>query len=73
MFKFENGSKLRLIGSEEQGIVIGRAQFASSDDQYYLRYLAGDGRLIESWWDVNALEFVASPNIEELVPSLNDG
>lgn len=54
-FAFNLGDQLSLSLSGEAGVVIGRAEFANSDDSYLIRYKAGDGRLVEAWWDVSAL------------------
>lgn len=55
-FEFELGDKVTLTLSTESGIVIGRAEYLESDNQYYVRYLAGDGRQTESWWAEKAIE-----------------
>lgn len=54
-FRYPLGHPVALVGSAEQGTVVGRAQHATSVDQYNIRYVAGDGRLIESWWTVDAI------------------
>ncbi len=35
--------------SEEFGEVIGRTEFAHSENSYYIRYKAGDGRQVHDW------------------------
>ena len=57
-WEFELGQNVGLVQSVEQGKVIARAESLNHVDQYQVRYVAGDGRLIESWWDVDALETV---------------
>lgn len=47
---------VKLIGSDEAGTVVGRAEYMNSRNYYYVRYRAADGRLIESWWAEDALE-----------------
>ena len=42
--------------SREVGVVIGRAEYMSMEDQYLLRYKAADGRQVEAWWGASALE-----------------
>ena len=58
IFDFRIGDTLKIICSEEQGEVIGRAEYATSEDSYYLRYKAADGRAVDAWWPVSALELV---------------
>lgn len=41
--------------SEEEGVVIGRASYVNSDNQYLVRYKAADGRCVENWWYEDAL------------------
>jgi hypothetical protein len=56
-FKFELSEKVRLAGSTEHGEVRGRAEYVDRGPPSYLvRYVAGDGRLVESWWNEDALE-----------------
>ena len=55
MFKLDIGTPVEITVSGEKGEIIGRAQFASSKDQYFLRYKAGDGRAVESWWEESAI------------------
>ena len=42
--------------SDETGVIIARAQYTSSENQYYIIYKAGDGRQITSWWDEGHIE-----------------
>jgi hypothetical protein len=53
-FNFNLGDKVRLV-SNELGEVIGRAEYLTSENSYYLRYVAADGRATESWWGESAL------------------
>lgn len=62
-FRFCLNQRVALI-SGETGEVVGRAQHVSSNDQYNLRYTAADGRLVEQWWDENAIR-VAIPCVAE--------
>jgi hypothetical protein len=55
-FSFKLGAQVRIIASGEVGEVIGRAQYAHADDSYFIRYKAGDGRAVESWWNEDAIE-----------------
>lgn len=54
-FKFSLGDKVAIVASGETGEVVGRAEYADSSNQYYIRYKAGDGRATESWWSESAL------------------
>ena len=56
MFKFALGQQVRISISGETGQVIGRAEYTYSNPQAFVRYLSGDGRAVESWWDEGALE-----------------
>lgn len=60
-FKFAMGSRVKLIESDETGRVIGQARHENSEDQFNIRYVAGDGRQIESWWSASAIEAAKSP------------
>lgn len=42
--------------SGETGVVIGRAEWASSEPSYEVRYKSADGRAVEAWWVEAALE-----------------
>ena len=54
-FQFELDDKVKLELSYETGMVIGRAEFTTKDPQYLVRYKAADGRLVETWWDEDAI------------------
>ena len=54
-FVFDNNEPVRLDGTTERGHIVGRADYANKCNQYLVRYTAADGRLIESWWDEDAL------------------
>lgn len=55
-FDFHMGQIVSLIGSGETGKVVARAEYATSEDSYLVRYKARDGRLVECWWGASALE-----------------
>jgi len=55
-FTFELKARVRIIASGEVGEVIGRAEYSHADDSYFIRYKAGDGRAVESWWNDDAIE-----------------
>ena len=48
--------QVRIVCSGEMGVVVGYAQFKNHTDQALVRYRAGDGRAVEAWWDVDALQ-----------------
>ncbi|HHA2858088.1 TPA: hypothetical protein ACOFDH_000461 [Stenotrophomonas maltophilia] len=54
-FKFELGQQVNIAASGEGGEVIGRAEYTTSENTYYIRYKAADGRATESWWSESAL------------------
>lgn len=55
-FEFALQDAVQLTLSAEQGIVIGRAEYDHTPPQYYVRYVAADGRQVEAWFDGGALE-----------------
>ena len=56
MFKFELSQTVTLKASGEQGEVIARAEYTSSENNYCVRYKAADGRCAQCWWEESALE-----------------
>jgi hypothetical protein len=57
-FEFELNSTVQIDISEEQGIVIGRAEFLNGEDRYQLRYCNPTGEAVERWWRASALTAV---------------
>lgn len=55
-FKFERDSRVKLVESGEEGVVIGRSEYSFAENSYLVRYKAGDGRQVQTWWDESALE-----------------
>lgn len=55
-FKYGLKDKVKLVESNEAGIVIARAEFLESANSYQVRYRAGDGRQTEQWWNETAIE-----------------
>lgn len=53
-FAFDLGAKVALK-SGETGEVVARAKYLYSKHHYLVRYTAGDGRMVESWWGESAL------------------
>jgi len=58
MFALEIGTIVKIKVSGESGEIIGRAQYRSGVDQYLIRYKCGDGRAVESWWQIDAIEAI---------------
>ncbi len=58
-FRFNLDAKVRISESGETGQVIGRAEYTTSEQSYFVRYKAADGRAVESWWVQSALEAAA--------------
>lgn len=54
-WKFDLGAEVKIRCSGEQGMVIGRAEYVDSADQYLVRYKAADGRAVTNWWSDGAL------------------
>lgn len=52
------------LGGAEVGEVIGRAEYIAAETSYYVRYVAGDGRAVESWWGEGALRGVSQDELE---------
>lgn len=50
---FELNAVAKLV-SGETGVIVGRAEYTNSNEQYLVRYTAGDGRLTEGWWRTDA-------------------
>lgn len=54
--KFSLKQVVKLVESGEVGTIIGRAEYATSEPSYYVRYKAADGRQVECWWGETAIE-----------------
>ncbi len=54
-FNFILGEAVVIAVSGECGKVVGRSEHLNCDPQYLVRYKAGDGRAVESWWAEDAL------------------
>lgn len=55
-FKFNLGQQVVIAASGETGEVTGRAEYATAECSYYVRYKAADGRATENWWTESALQ-----------------
>lgn len=54
-FTYEIGTDVVIDASNEQGQVIGRAEYATCENNYLIRYKSADGRAVESWWGESAI------------------
>lgn len=54
-FKFPMNSTVKIAASGETGTVVGRAEYATSENCYFVRYKAADGKATENWWQESAL------------------
>ncbi|MDP3088852.1 MAG: hypothetical protein Q8M99_11785 [Methylotenera sp.] len=54
-FKFDIGDAVVIEVSGEGGIVIGRAEYVSSESNYLIRYKSSDFKAVEQWWSDSAL------------------
>ncbi|HGJ5876709.1 MAG TPA: hypothetical protein ACHBX0_10395 [Arsenophonus sp.] len=55
MFKHELGQVVKITISGEEGHIKGRAEYANMNNQYFVHYLAADGRGIDGWFDEGEL------------------
>jgi len=55
-FKFELKQVVVIEESGESGTVQGRGEYVASENQYFVRYKAADGRATEQWWPESALQ-----------------
>jgi hypothetical protein len=53
--KYGCATVVRLVLSNEAGVIIGRAEYLESEPSYYVRYKAADGRQVEAWWGESAI------------------
>lgn len=54
-FKFELTQVVQVSISGEEGHVKGRAEYATDTNQYFIHYLAADGRAVNRWFDEGEL------------------
>ena len=54
-FEFEIGAIVRIHVSDEEGRIVGRAQYEYKDNQYLVRYKNALGIAVEQWWDESAI------------------
>ena len=55
-FELNLDQQVAMRFSNEVGVVIGRAEYVTSENQYLVRYKAADGRQVEAWWGASAIE-----------------
>lgn len=55
-FKYGLKQVVKMRESEETGTIVGRAEYTDSNPTYLVRYKAGDGRQVQSWWEESAIE-----------------
>jgi len=54
-FKFQLDQRVTITASGETGDVLARAEYSKSENHYYIRYKAADGRAVEVWWGESSL------------------
>ncbi|KGS34535.1 hypothetical protein X962_2023 [Burkholderia pseudomallei MSHR7343] len=64
-FKFNLGERVAIAESGESGSILGRAEYSEAANSYCIRYVAGDGRAVESWWSEGALSSVDDADGED--------
>lgn len=64
-FKYALGDSVCLKLSEEEGVVRGRAEYAHTENNYYIMYEAADGRQVEDWWGESQLDDVESNTVRD--------
>lgn len=57
-FRFDLGQVVKLVESDETGVVTGRAEYKTSQNQYWLRYKNAQGCQVEQWWGEDSLQAV---------------
>lgn len=56
-FKFKLEQRVVIVISGEKGHVIGRCEYSEGiPPSYLVRFVAKDGRAVESWWNGDALD-----------------
>ncbi|QOR55203.1 MAG: hypothetical protein SHS37scaffold296_20 [Burkholderiales phage 68_11] len=54
-FTFALSQRLRINESGEECVVIGRAEYTTAINNYFVRYKAANGLAVEAWWTEDAL------------------
>ncbi|NOY72941.1 MAG: hypothetical protein GXP14_11295 [Gammaproteobacteria bacterium] len=55
-FKYELEQEVKVSCSNEQGSIIGRADYTETENNYFIRYKNASGMAVEQWWAENAIE-----------------
>ena len=55
-FIYEIGQTVEIAVSGENGEVLGRAEYSTTENSYYVRYKSADGRAVQGWWEESALK-----------------
>jgi hypothetical protein len=55
-FKFELNAQVSIGVSSEAGEVIARAEYATAENSYLVRYKSAQGVAVEAWWPESALQ-----------------
>lgn len=58
-FTFKLGQTARITVSGEQGQIVGRAEYSTSEPSYLIRYPSVEGVAVERWWTQSAIELVS--------------
>lgn len=53
--KYQLNERVKIRASEEEGEIVGRAEYSNCDPSYFVRYKAADGRAVEQWWTQDAI------------------
>ncbi|WP_140920185.1 hypothetical protein [Limnobaculum xujianqingii] len=59
-FKYPLGAVVAISVSCEVGHVKGRAEYGNSESQYYVHYLAADGRAVNDWFEESEIRPASS-------------
>lgn len=54
--KFDILDRVRIIASGEEGEVVARCEYLSSDPTYLVRYCNAQGQAVEVWWVEDSLQ-----------------
>ena len=63
-WQFELCQEVKMVLSEERGVICGRAEYANSADSYLVMYKNSAGSQVSDWWSGDAIE--AIPNEDEI-------
>jgi hypothetical protein len=63
-WQFELHQEVKMLLSEERGVIRGRAEYANSSDNYLVMYKNSAGAQVTDWWSGESIE--AIPNEDEI-------